>query len=629
MTPMPMPAPSPSTPFLPNRADVPETPAPSIPEGLPLPELSENAQIVLKRRYLARDENGDPIETPQELFWRVAWHIAQADAAHDQDPHQAASRYYNLMARLEFLPASPTLMNAGRPLGQLSACFVLPIEDSLTSIFDTLKHAALVHQSGGGTGFDFSAIRPQGDPVGTTHGTASGPVSFLRIYNAATEEIKQGGTRRGANMGVLRIDHPDIQKFIHAKQDPEEIKNFNISVAVTNDFMRALQHDQEYTIVNPRTGKTSGTRSAREVWQEITQAAWDTGEPGVLFMDRANETNSVAHKETIHATNPCSEQFLAAYDSCNLGSIDLARHVRFEDAGAQIDWQHLGETVHTAVRFLDGVIDVNRYPLPEIRDKTRTNRRIGLGIMGFARLLFSLGIPYDSEEGREVAKRVMAYVQQHAHEASQAFAETRGVFPNWEASTLEKQGKRMRNAAVTTIAPTGTIGMIADTSGGCEPEYSLVYVKRCLDGTLLDVVVPEVAAVAHREGFWRDKLLEEIQKNKGSIQGLEGVPKKWQRVFKTAHEIAPEDHVRMQAAFQAHVDNGVSKTINLPASSTPEDVDRVYRLADELGLKGITVYRQGSRPAQVLDHREPDPPTGNLPEDVPCGVCEVPVHADP
>lgn len=622
-----MPPPSPSTPFPSDTATVPHPRTPPVPKELPTPELSENAQIVLRRRYLVSDENGEPLETPQGLFWRVAWHVAQADAQYGEDPYQTAIHYYHLMARLQFLPASPTLMNAGRPLGQLSACFVLPIQDSLTSIFDTLKHAALVHQSGGGTGFDFSAIRPQGDMVNTTHGTASGPISFLRIYNAATEEIKQGGTRRGANMGVLRIDHPDILDFIHAKKDPEEIKNFNISVAVTHGFIEALERDENYDLVNPRTGKGTDTLSARKVWDEITQAAWTTGEPGVLFMDRANEQNPVSHKETIHAVNPCGEQLLAAYDSCNLGSIDLARHVRFDDGGAQVDWEKLSDTVHTAVRFLDNVIDVNRFPLEEIRDKTRSNRRIGLGIMGFARLLFGLGIPYDSDAGRETAKTVMAYVQRNAHEASQALAEKRGVFPNWEGSSWERQGLRMRNAAMTTIAPTGTIGMIADTSGGCEPEFSLVYVKRCLDGTLLDVVVPEIAAVARREGFWRDSLLEEIRDNKGSINGIQGIPEKWREVFKTAHEIAPDDHVRMQAAFQAHVDNAVSKTINLPEHASAEDVERVYRLADALAVKGITVYRQGSRPAQVLDHREPDPPTGSLPEDVPCGVCEAPLKA--
>ncbi len=597
---------------------------PPVPEELPTPALSENAQIVLRRRYLARGEKGEPSETPRELFWRVAWSIAQAETNYSNrnDTDASAREFYKSMARLEFLPASPTLMNAGRSLGQLSACFVLPIEDSLESIFDTLKHAALVHQSGGGTGFDFSKIRPQSDTVQTTHGIASGPLSFLRIYNAATEEIKQGGTRRGANMGVLRIDHPDIEEFIHAKKEVGQIENFNISVAVTDRFLQALEEDAEYDLVNPRTGKAVRSLPARQIWQQIAESAWTTGEPGVLFIDRANQDNPVNHKETVSATNPCAEQFLDSYDSCNLGSIDLARHVQWEDGRAQLDWGKLAQTVQTAVRFLDNVIDVNRYPIKEIGDKTRSNRRIGLGIMGFARLLFSFGVPYDTEEGRDVAKQVMAFVQETAHEASEDLARERGVFPNWEGSRWEQQGRRMRNAAVTTIAPTGTIGMIADTSGGCEPEYSLVYVKRCLDGTLLDVIVPELAATAKREGFWRESLIAEVRENKGSLRGIGGIPDRWRRVFITAHEIDPEDHVRMQAAFQAHVDNAVSKTINLPTDCTKDDVERVYRLADELGLKGLTVYRQGSRPAQVLDVKQPDPPTGALPEDVPCGHCE-------
>jgi ribonucleoside-diphosphate reductase alpha chain len=608
----------------------PSTKMPPVPLGLETPHLSENAQIVLQRRYLGRGEDGQVNEDPQQMFWRVAWHIAQAEARYEGDPKEAAREYYNMMARLEFLPASPTLMNAGRRLGQLSACFVLPIEDSLESIFTTLKHAALVHQSGGGTGFDFSPIRPRRDFVHTTHGVASGPLSFLRIYNATTEEIKQGGTRRGANMGVLRIDHPDIEAFIAAKQDTDNLQNFNISVAITDAFLQALEKDTDYPLINPRTGKTVRRVAAKDIWQQIAQSAWQTGEPGILFIDRANADNPVSHKETIHATNPCSEQFLAAYDSCNLGSIDLARHVRHEDAKAQLDWDHLAETIHLAVRFLDDVIDINRYPVAQIREKTLSNRRIGLGIMGFSRLLFALGIPYDSQEGRDTATRIMAFVEKTAHHASQVLAEERGVFPNWDGSTWEAQGIRMRHAAVTTIAPTGTIGMIADTSGGCEPEFSLVYVKRCLDGTVLDVIVPEVATIARREGFWRNDLIDELRRQKGSIQNIDGVPKKWKRVFRTAHEITPEDHVRMQAAFQAHVDNAVSKTINLPPDATVEDVEAVYRLAHRLGLKGLTVYRQGSRPLQVLDHQESDPPTGTLPEDVPCGHCEpVLAHAEP
>jgi ribonucleoside-diphosphate reductase alpha chain len=492
-----------------------------------------------------------------------------------------------------------------------------------------LKHAAIVHQSGGGTGFDFSRIRPKGDAVKTTHGVASGPVSFLRIYNAATDEIKQGGTRRGANMGVLRVDHPDILEFIHAKKDPTELVNFNLSVGITDAFMQAVTENKDHHLLHPTTGAIVRTLNARALFQEIAEAAWNTGEPGLLFIDEMNRANPVNHVETIHASNPCGEQSLADYDSCTLGSIDLARFTT-EDGGApEVDWPRLKATIRLAVRFLDDVLDVNRVPLLQIHEKTRSNRRIGLGVMGFARLLFRLGIPYDSEQGRMMARKVMGFINNEAHAASEGLAEERGVFPNWKGSRWEREGRRMRNAAITTVAPTGTIGMIADTSGGCEPEFSLAYVKRCLDGTMLDVIVPEFEATARREGFWREDLLDDLAKHGGRSGKIESVPTKWRHVFKTAQEIAPEDHVRMQAAFQEHVDNAVSKTINLPRDATVEDVERVYRLAHDLQLKGITVYRHGTRPAQVLDEPLPrDPPTGSLPEDVPCGVCG-PVHPAP
>lgn len=603
---------------------------PPVPDDLEPPELSENAQVVLRRRYLVRDENGAVAETPQEMFWRVAWAVAQAEKQYGGDVEATARRFYRTMARLDFLPNSPTLMNAGRPLGQLAACFVLPIEDSLGSIFDTLKHAALVHQSGGGTGFDFSKIRPEGDPVKTTHGVASGPLSFLRIYNSATEEIKQGGTRRGANMGILRVDHPDILDFVAAKKDTDSLTNFNLSVAVTEDFMDALAKGGEYSLIHPKSGEPVGTLDAKKVFEEIAETAWESGEPGLFFVDRVNDTNPVQHVETVSASNPCGEQGLAPYDSCNLGSIDLARHVRHKDGKTDVDWEMLEATTRLAVRFLDDVIDVCRYPLPEIEEKTRANRRIGLGVMGFARLLMKLGVAYDSSEGRAVADGVMTAVERFAHDESAALAEDRGTFPNFKGSTWDKKGRRMRNAACTTVAPTGTISMIADTSGGCEPEYSLVYVKRCLDGTTLPYVVPPFVEAAKREGWWSDGLLEKIADNRGSAKGLDAVPKDRQKVFATAYDIRPEDHVRMQAVFQEHVDNAVSKTINLPKDANPDDVARAYRLAYDTGCKGITVYREGSRPEQVLDlstekghdgdHEEP--PTGQLPEDGVCYSCD-------
>ncbi|MBW3582208.1 MAG: adenosylcobalamin-dependent ribonucleoside-diphosphate reductase [Euryarchaeota archaeon] len=605
----------------------PRSDIPPVPDGLPDPRLSENAEVVLRRRYLARDSDGTIIETPRELLWRVAWTVSRSELPHGGDADATARAFYGAMARLEFLPNSPTLMNAGRPLGQLAACFVLPIEDDLAGIFETLKQAALVHKSGGGTGFDFSKIRPQGDRVRSTAGIASGPLSFLRIYNAATEEIKQGGTRRGANMGMLRVDHPDILDFIASKKDRSLLTNFNISVSATEDFMAAVEQGSRYDLINPRTGATTGHLDAREVFRKIAESAWDSAEPGLFFVDRANDRNPMKNAETIHCSNPCGEQNLAPYDSCTLGSIDLAKHVTERDGTAAVDHDKLEKTVRLAVRFLDDVLDACVYPLEEIRAKTLSNRRIGLGVMGFARLLYRLGVPYDTEAARQVAEETMAFIDRIAHDESGRLATSRGTFPAWEESTWAEKGRPMRNAACTTVAPTGTLSMIADTSGGCEPDYSLVYTKRCLDGTNLPYVVAELVDAAKEEGFWDEDLLERIRENGGSVDALDGVPERVQRIFRTAHDIAAKDHVLMQAAFQRHVDNAVSKTINLPRTATVEDVEAAYRLAYESGCVGITVYREGSRPDQVLSlgtkQDDQDPPTGTFPEDYACATCEV------
>ncbi len=579
-------------------------------------KLTDNAVTVLERRYLIKDNQGRTIETPRELFIRVARHIAEADREYGADDAQVdktAARFFNLMAALEFMPNSPTLMNSGRPLGQLSACFVLPVGDSLVEIFETNKQAALIHQSGGGTGFSFSQIRPRNSVVATTSGVASGPVSFMKVYDATTDAIKQGGTRRGANMGVLRVDHPDILEFIACKDDLGEINNFNISVAVTEDFMKAVEAGEKYPLHNPHTGRVHEVEGvevfldAREVFDKIVSHAWSTGEPGVVFIDRMNRANPTYPHETIESTNPCGEQPLPAYDSCNLGSINLSRFARdplpenyaISAAEEGIDWERLGAAVRTGVHFLDNVIDRNRYPIEEIKEQTLKNRRIGLGVMGWADLLIRLRLPYDSPEALALGERVMAFVESEARKHSSELAKSRGRFPSWEESVYAADNVAMRNATVTTIAPTGTISIIAGCSSGIEPYYSLAYERNVLDGARLTEINQLFAEEAKRSGFYTDELVGRIAARR-SIQDLEEIPDTARAMFLTAADVSPESHVRMQAVFQKHCDSSVSKTINLPQSASKSDVEKAYRRAYELGCKGVTIYRDQSRPDQVL-----------------------------
>lgn len=572
------------------------------------PLLSENALKVLEKRYLKKDELGNLRETPGQMFWRVAQNIAQADLIYDKhrDITPITATFYEMMAQLLFLPNSPTLMNAGTALQQLSACFVLPIDDDMGSIFETLKNAALIHKSGGGTGFSFSRLRPKNDVVLSTKGIASGPVSFMHIFDIATETIKQGGTRRGANMGLLRVDHPDILEFIAAKADHNRLCNFNLSVGITDSFMKAVAADEMYALINPRTGEVMGRLKARKVFDFIVQSAWQNGEPGVIFLDRLNRDNPTPHLGVIESTNPCGEQPLLPFESCNLGSINLARFVSHRE----IDFPHLKEIVHLAVHFLDNVIDMNRYPLPQIEEITKGNRKIGLGVMGFADMLLQLEIPYDSEEAIYVAEKIMSFIQAEAHKASEILAEERGPFPNFSHSIFA-QRKPRRNATITTIAPTGTLSIIANCSSGIEPLYALVYERLVLDKDRFLVVNPYFQKISEREGFFSDELLKKIIQ-RGSLRLLPQaeVPEKWRRVFATTQDIDPEWHVRMQAAFQKYTDNAVSKTVNFPAHCTVADVAKVFQMAYQLGCKGLTVYVQGSREEQVL--QVPSPATESI-----------------
>ncbi len=574
-------------------------------------DLTENALAVLRKRYLKKNEAGEAIEEPIEMFRRVAGNIAEGELAFKEGEEAKAAceewegKFLRMMLQRKFMPNSPTLMNAGRELQQLSACFVLPVEDSIDGIYNTLKHQAIIHKSGGGTGFAFSRLRPKNDIVKSTMGVSSGPVSFMAIYDASTDKIKQGGTRRGANMGILRVDHPDIEEFITCKKDNDQINNFNISVAITDAFMEAVEKDEDFDLVNPRNEEVVKTVRARELFRKIVEGAWLNGEPGVVFIDRINADNPTPQFE-IESTNPCSEAHLPPYDSCNLGSINLDRFVRNAHASmadeipgeSTLDWDDLRETVHTAVRFLDNVIEQNNYPLPEIEKMSKGNRRIGLGVMGFADVLIKLGITYDSEEGLAFAEKVMKFIDDEAWEASRNLAKERGVFANYEGSRHEERGDRVRNATVTTIAPTGTISMIAGCSGGIEPLFAVAFMRRQADMEMPDVN-PEFVRLARERGFYSEELMKKVAEH-GSVRDIEEVPEDVRSVWVTSHDITPEWHVRMQAAFQKYTSMGISKTINLPNEATPKDVEDAYRLAYSLGCKGIAVYRDGSREEQVL-----------------------------
>ncbi len=564
--------------------------------GIEEPKLTVNALEVLRKRYLLRDETGRTVETPAQAFRRVAKAIAKVDKEYCRNPKESEKIFYEMMVRTEFLPNSPTLFNAGTALGQLSACFVLPVEDSLESIFTAVKNMALIEKSGGGVGFDFSKLRPKGDMVKSTKGVASGPVSFMRVFDSATEVIKAGGKRRGAMMGVLRADHPDIVEFITSKQKSRVLSNFNVSVAVTDDFMKKVEEDGEYWLINPRNKEKVRKLEAKNVWSLMAKSAWESGDPGVIFIDEINRYNPTPEIGRIEATNPCGEEPLLPYESCNLGSVNLSRMVE----NGKVNWEKLRETVRNAVHFLDNVIDANRFPLKQIEEMTRANRKIGLGVMGFADMLIKLRIPYDSEEALRLAEKVMKFVTEEARRKSVELGEERGSFPNFDRSVWKAKYDAMRNATITTIAPTGSISIIAGCSSGIEPLFAVSFMRKVLEGTRLFEINPLFEMTAKERGFYSAGLLEEIAST-GSVQGIRGVPEDVERVFVTALDIKPEWHVRMQAAFQRYTDNAVSKTVNLPYDAAVEDVEKVFWLAYRLKCKGITVYRYGSKPEQVLN----------------------------
>ncbi len=560
-------------------------------------KLTVNAVNVLKKRYLKKDERGQVVETPLQMFRRVARAVSEAER--NYQPESSSSNweeeFFEVMAKLEFLPNSPTLMNAGTEVGQLSACFVIPVEDSIPGIFDAIKHMALVHKSGGGTGFSFSRLRPKGDVVQSTMGIASGPLSFMRIFDVTTDVIKQGGRRRGANMGILRCDHPDIIEFITSKDRDDYLTNFNLSVAITDGFMEAMQKGQVYPLRNPRTGAVTGSVHAQDVFRLIVTQAWRTGDPGLIFIDTVNRANPTPHLGEIEATNPCGEQPLLPYESCNLGSVNLLALV---DQG-RIDWERFRQVIKVAVRFLDDVIDVNRWPLEQTREITLGNRKIGLGVMGFADALAAMGIPYDSDEGLAAGEEIARFLQEESHKASEELALERGNFPNYPGSLWEREGRPMRNATVTTIAPTGTISIIAGCSSGIEPLFAITYVRNVIEGTRMVEINSVFKKVAEERGFYSNDLILEIARS-GTAKYMEVIPPEVRRVFVTAFDIEPHWHVKMQAVFQKYCDNAVSKTINFPPDASIDDIDSAYRMAYELGCKGITAYRYGSKKEQVL-----------------------------
>ncbi len=563
-------------------------------------ELSENALKVLRARYLLKDASGNVIETPEGMFQRVSMAIAQSEALYGEDPSYWQERFYELLTDLRFLPNSPLLMNAGKELGQLAACFVLPVEDSMVSIFETLKNAAMILQSGGGTGFNFSRLRPRADVVRSTGGIASGPVSFMKIYNTATDVIKQGGARRGANMGILRVDHPDILDFVRAKVEKAELENFNISVSITDAFMEALKKDEEYDLINPRTGHAVRRIRAKEVFDEITRCAWQTGDPGVIFIDKINRANPTPHIGQIESTNPCGEQPLLPYEACVLGSMNLSKYVK----DGRILFDDLGRDVALAVRFLDDAIDANKYIIPDIEVMHKGNRKIGLGVMGWADMLVLLGIPYNSKKAFKLARQVMKFIKEAGWKASEELAKKRGPFPNFKGSIYDRTGMPvLRNATVTTIAPTGTLSTIADCSSGIEPYFAIAYRRLILDTELFEVN-KYFLKISKERGFYSEELMEKILR-KGNLGGIKEVPGDIKRLFRTAHEIPPEDHIEMQAAFQEYTDNAVSKTINLPKKATPEDVARAFLLAYEKCCKGVTVFRYGSKRGTLEKFQKP------------------------
>lgn len=587
-------------------------------------KLPLNAIVILAARYLRRDENRNIVETTNQLFRRVAKAVASADKLYgktNEEVAQTEEMFYQKMTHFEFLPNSPTLMNAGTGLGQLSACFVIPVEDSMESIFNALKCAALVHKTGGGTGFSFSKLRPQNDVVKSTGGVASGPLSFISVFDAATNVIKQGGKRRGANMGILRVDHPDILDFIVIKENEGRLNNFNISVALTDKFMDATQNDKEYELINPRNGKVVETLRARVIWNLIAMMAWKNGEPGIIFIDKVNRQNPTPYVGAIEATNPCGEQPLLPFESCNLGSINLSKIV----SNGRIDWKTLREAVRMAVHFLDNVIDVNRYPLEEIGKMTKGNRKIGLGVMGFADMLIQMGVPYNSQKALTIAKNVMKFIRDEGVKMSVELAKERGSFPNFRGTVWESSGYEMiRNATITTVAPTGTISEIAGCSGGIEPIFSVSYVRNVAEslGQALKVINPYFERMAIQQGIYSDELIKKISKTT-SISHIEEIPEKIRKVFVTAHDLTPEWHVRMQAAFQKYTQNAVSKTVNFPNSATPHDIEEVFWLAYELGCKGVTVYRDGSRERQILHISKPGEYLGQKEEATENNFCDV------